>query len=258
MSQTVLVEDSGPVGRIVLNRPEVLNALNVEMAEAFHAACRRLVQAPAVRVIVVQGAGRAFMAGGDIAALSGDAVKVAGQLIAAMHAGLLALARGPAPVIASLQGPVAGAGVSLALAADLAIAADTTQFNMAYARIGASCDLGASWSLPRVVGLRRALEIALLCDNVGAQQACDWGMVNRVVPADQLQSQTDALAERLATGPTVALGQIRTLFRRAEHTPFDEQLDAERDAFLHCAATDDFAEGAQAFLAKRKPRFDGR
>lgn len=258
MSDTILVDDSGPVGRITLNRPEVLNALNVEMAEAFHAACQRLTQAPQVRVIVLQGSGRAFMAGGDIAAMSTDPVNVAGQLISSMHAGLMLLANGTAPVIASLRGAVAGAGVSLALAADLAVAADDVRFNLAYANIGGSCDLGASWSLPRVVGLRRALEIAMLCPNVDANKALDWGMVNQVVTVDEHTAAVDAMAQRLANGPTLALGKIRKLFRRSEHTPFEPQLDAERDAFLQCATTADFAEGAQAFLNKRKPQFKGQ
>jgi 2-(1,2-epoxy-1,2-dihydrophenyl)acetyl-CoA isomerase len=258
MSDTIRVDDSGPVGRITLHRPEVLNALNVEMADAFLAACQRLTAAPQVRVIVIEGAGRAFMAGGDIAAMSADPVNVAGRLIASMHAGLLLLAHGQAPVIASLQGAVAGAGVSLALAADLAVATEDVKFNLAYANVGGSCDLGASWSLPRVVGRRRALEIAMLCPTIDAQKALDWGLVNQVVVASELASAVDAMAQRLANGPTVALGKIRTLVRRSEHTPFETHLDAERDAFLQCALTADFAEGAQAFLNKRKPRFKGQ
>lgn len=255
---TILVDDSGPVGRITLNRPEVLNALSVEMAVGFLDACKRLTQAPQVRVIVIQGEGRAFMAGGDIGAMRKDPVNVAGQLINPMHAGLQLLAEGRAPVIVGLQGAVAGAGVSLALAADLAIASADAKFNLAYASIGASCDLGASWSLPRVVGLRRALEIAMLCENASAEQAHTWGLVNKVVPRDTLNDEVNALAQRLASGPTVALGQIRKLFRRSFHTPFAQQLDAERDAFLQCATTDDFTEGSDAFLQKRKPQFNGR
>lgn len=255
---TILVDDSGPVGRITLNRPEVLNALSVEMAVGFLDACQRLTQAPHVRVIVISGAGRAFMAGGDIGAMRPDPVNVASQLITPMHAGLQLLADGRAPVIAALQGAVAGAGVSLALAADLAIASDDAKFNLAYASIGASCDLGASWSLPRLVGLRRALEIALLCENADATQAHGWGLVNKVVPRESLTQEVDALAQRLATGPTVALGQIRKLFRRSFSTPYAQQLDAERDAFLQCATTADFIEGADAFLQKRKPQFSGR
>lgn len=258
MSATILVDDSGPVGRLTLNRPKVLNALTVEMANGFLEACKRLTQAPHIRVIVLTGAGRAFMAGGDIAAMRPDPVNVAAQLIGPMHAGLQLLAEGRAPVIAGLQGAVAGAGVSLALAADLTLASEDAKFNLAYAGIGASCDLGASWSLPRLVGLRRALEMAMLCETAEAQQALAWGLVNRVVPRETLTQELDALAQRLANGPTVALGKIRKLFRQSENTPYAQQLDAERYAFLQCATTADFIEGADAFLEKRKPQFKGQ
>jgi 2-(1,2-epoxy-1,2-dihydrophenyl)acetyl-CoA isomerase len=163
-----------------------------------------------------------------------------------------------APVIASLHGAVAGAGLSLAMACDLAIAAEGTRFSFAYARLGASCDLGGSWHLPRIVGLRRALEISLLGDTFDAGQALQLGLVNRVVPADRLADETRQVAERLAAGAPLALGQLKRLMREASSRDLPAQLAAERAAFAACVETQDFHEGVTAFLARRAPRYEGR
>ncbi len=258
ISDSVLLHRDGPVVRLTLNRPEVLNALDIGMAHAFLTACRDVATAPGVRVVVLRGAGRSFMAGGDVAAMLADPRGVAGELIATMHEALCVLAEGSATVLAALHGPVAGAGLSLALAADLSIAASNASFNLAYAKIGASCDLGASWALPRIVGLRKAMEIALLNDNLGAQEALTLGIVNRVVAPDELEVATAEWAQRLAAGPAIAQSQLRSLLRGSFDRGFREQLDAEQQAFLHCAGTEDFLEGAAAFLSKRAPVFTGR
>jgi 2-(1,2-epoxy-1,2-dihydrophenyl)acetyl-CoA isomerase len=257
MSESILLHCEGPVARLTLNRPAVLNALDVGMAHAFLAACRELATATGVRVLVLQGAGRSFMAGGDLAAMQADPRGVAGELITTMHEALRMLAEGSTIVLAALHGPVAGAGLSLALAADLAIAASDTTLNLAYARIGASCDLGASWALPRIVGLRKAMEIALLSESMGAQDALAIGLVNRVVTPAALQAATDEWAQRLAAGPSIAQSHLRSLLRSSFNRSFHEQLDAEREAFLRCATTDDFREGTGAFLAKRAAVFTG-
>jgi len=161
------------------------------------------------------------------------------------------LAEMRAPVIASLNGAVAGAGLSLALACDFAIAADSAQFTLAYVNIGASCDLSGSWSLPRLVGLRKALELALLGERFDAAEALRLGLVNRVVPEDQLDAQVLALAQRLADGPAQSIAQMKRLMRISFEHDLRGQLDAERAAFLRCASTHDFAEGLEAFLARR-------
>lgn len=249
------------VVRLLFDRPDRLNAIDVPMAQAFDKACKAIAGDGSVRVVLMSGAGRAFMAGGDLGSFFGDlagAPDTARAIIDPLHAGLATLAQIDAPVLASLHGAVAGAGVSLALAADLAIAADDTRFTLAYARIGASCDGSSSWSLPRVVGLRRALEIALLADPLDAATAREYGMVNRVVPAAELAAQTEALVRRLAAGPTLAYGRIRRLLRTSFERDLPAQMNAERDAFCESARTKDFAEGLAAFFGKRAARFVGK
>jgi 2-(1,2-epoxy-1,2-dihydrophenyl)acetyl-CoA isomerase len=258
MTAPVLLEHDGPIATLRLNRPEVLNAADTALAFAFRDACLELEADTSVRVVVLAGVGRAFMAGGDIAQFRDDPQSVPATLIDPLHDALRYLSGAPAIVIASLHGAVAGAGMSIALGCDLAIAADDTRFNMAYARLGASCDLGGSWHLPRLVGLRRALEIARLCDNVDAAQALQLGLVNRVVPAAALVDETQALAERLARGAPVAQGVIKRLMRESSGRDLAGQLDAERAGFSACIASADFAEAVAAFLAKRPAAFTGR
>lgn len=259
MTDPVILERIGAIARLRLNRPERLNAMDRDMAEALAAAVEGLGDDPAVRVIVLSGEGRAFMAGGDVATFAGEGFENRiDATIRAFHRAVLALRDTDKPVLASLQGAVAGAGLGLALACDLAIAAAGTRFTMAYSRIGTSVDGGSSAWLPRMVGLRRAMELALLSDGLDAAEALRLGLVNRVVPDEALAAETEALAQRLADGPTVAYGRIKRLLRDGHAADLAEQLEAERHAFLDCAASEDFAEGVAAFLTKRQPTFRGR
>jgi 2-(1,2-epoxy-1,2-dihydrophenyl)acetyl-CoA isomerase len=248
----------GGIAHIRFNRPSVLNAIDVPTANAFLAACRAASEDKEVRVVVISGEGRAFIAGGDLAAMRSDPVNTAQALITAMHGGIALLAAMNAPVLASLHGAVAGGGLGVALACDLAIAADGTRFNLAYVKIGASSDCSTSWALPRLVGMRRAMEIALLGDTFDAQEALRIGLINRVVPADSLQEETDKLARRLAEGPPLALGRLKRLVRDSLDRTLQDQLDAEAEGFAACAATGDFAEGVNAFFEKRAPRYQGQ
>lgn len=248
----------GAVVRLRFQRPEVLNALDLPMARALRDACVSIAADPSVRVVVLSGAGRAFVAGGDISVMREDPVRRAGELIDMAHDALRRLTELPVPVLASLHGAVAGGGLGIALAADLAVAAEGTRFNLAYANIGTSCDCSNSWALPRLVGVRRALEIALLSDTLDAAGALRLGLVNRVVPADALAAETDRIALRLAAGAPAALANLKRLMRESFDHTFAEQLDAEREAFLRCAATADFREGLAAFAEKRPARYEGR
>lgn len=254
----VQIRRDGAVALLQIHRPAAHNALDAPTAAAFHTACIALATDPGVRAVVVGGTGRNFGVGGDLAAMRGNASVVAPQLIEGLHGGLKLLAAMDAPVIASLQGAVAGGSLSLALGCDLAIAADNAHFNLAYTRIGASCDGSSSWALPRLVGLRRAMEIALLSEGFDAAEALRLGLVNRVVPADALEAETMALAQRLAAGPTLAYGRVKRLLRQSLDRDFAGQLDAEAEAFREGTRTRDFTEGLEAFFAKRPPAFEGR
>ena len=234
-SEPVILERAGPVARIRFNRGEVLNALDTPSAEALLNICRQIAADPANRVVVISGAGRAFMAGGDVAEFSGELAERSPRiegLIAKLHQAIEILTNLRSPVVASVHGAIAGAGVSIMLAADLAIAADNSVINLAYAKLGASPDGSSSWSLPRVVGVRKALEIAMLSENIRADEALRLGLVNRVVAAGALAAETEALADRLAAGPTFAYGKIKHLMRTSLERTLRDQLDAERQSFI--------------------------
>ncbi len=258
---TILREHRDGIEFLTLNRPAVLNALNQRMAEEFAAAAADVAEDGSIRAVVMRGSGRGFMAGGDISAFNeagADAPTVIGRLIGPLHEALQTLAEMPKPLLASVHGAVAGAGVSLMLAADLTIAADDTQMSLSYTRIGASADGGATYALPRVVGLRKALEIALLNEPIDANEALRLSLVNKVVPASDLCAETDALARRLAEGPTFAFAAMKRLLRQSLDHDLASQLDAEARGFVDCAGTADFREGVAAFLSKRSARFAGR
>lgn len=248
----------GAIAHLRFNRPQALNAIDAALAEAFLRACEAIAADPRVRVVWMTGAGRAFMAGGDIAAMARAPEAVADSLIPGMHGGLLQLAALDAPVVASVQGAVAGGGLGLVLGgADLIIAAEGTRFAVAYPLLGASCDCATSWALPRRVGLHKAMELALLGDTVEADQALQLGLCNQVVAAAELESCSRALVERLAAGPTRAYGQMRRLIRSALQHDLQTHLDAEAAGFRACAASADFRTGVAAFLAKQPPHFEG-
>ncbi|MFM9881143.1 MAG: enoyl-CoA hydratase/isomerase family protein [Burkholderiaceae bacterium] len=257
----VLLTQEAGIATLTFNRPAAMNALDVATAVAFAQACQTLTDTPDLRVVVLRGAGRAFGVGGDLSAFhepAQDAQTVANALIAHMHEGVKLLAALNAPVLASLHGVVAGGSLSLSLACDLAIAAEGTRFNLAYANVAANCDVSGSWNLPRMVGLRNAMQIALLSDTFDAQEALRLGLVNRVVPADKLEEETAALTQRLAKGPTLAYGRMKKLLRQSFDNDLPTQLDAEREAFVASTQTSDFNEALTAFFAKRPAVFTGQ
>ena len=254
----LLLERHGAVATLRFNRPEALNAIDVPMANAFLAAVQSIAADPGVRAVVLRGNGRGFMAGGDLATLRADPVQGAIDILTPLNAALPLLAQMNAPVIAQVHGAAAGAGLSLVLMGDYVIAAVGTRFNLAYINLGTSCDVGASWALPRIVGVRQALEIALLGEAFTADDALRLGLVNRVVPGAELDSATTALAQRLASGPTLAYGAMKRLMRASMDHTLPEQLAAEKGAFVHCAGTEDFRAGVEAFHQRQSPQFVGR
>lgn len=248
----------GAVATLRFARPEALNAIDVPMAQALLAAVQGLAGDPGVRVVVLCGAGKAFMAGGDLATLRAHPVQGAADLLGPLNAAAQLLAGMNAPVVAKVHGAAAGAGLSLMLQADFVIAAEGTRFNLAYINLGTSCDVGASWALPRLVGLRQALEIALLGDTLTSADALRLGLVNRVVAAEHLDEATATLVARLANGPTLAYGAMRRLLRESFDRDLGSQLAAEAAAFIGCAGTQDMRAGIEAFFTKQPPQFTGR
>ena len=265
MTESILLEVSEGVATVTLNRPEVLNALDDDMIAALVEVMARVEADEATRCVVLRGAGDHFMAGGDIKGFHGRLAETPAERgahfrakIHKLHPAIAAMRRMPKPVIASLRGAAAGFGLSLALATDLAIAAEDAYFTLAYCLIGTSPDGGSSYHLPRLVGLRKAMEIALLGERFDAETALRLGLVNWVVPSADLEAETAKLAARLAGGPGHALGQTKALLNVSLDNPLEAQLALEAESFASCAATQDFAEGVTAFIEKRKPKFTGK
>lgn len=260
MSESVLYSVTEGVATITLDRPQVMNALDPEMIRQLRVACERVERDAAVRAVVIRGAGPAFLAGGDVSVFHSNLPRMpqlAREVGGELHCAILALRRAPKPVLASVHGAVAGAGVSLLAAADLAIAAADATFTLAYSKIGASPDGGATYFLPRLVGYRRALERMLLSDTFDAHAACQLGLVNWVASSEQLVSETARIAGRLARGATRAFAETKQLVNQSYDRTLPAQLDAEVQAFARCAETRDFAEGVTAFVEKRKAAFTG-
>lgn len=235
-----------------------MNALDPEAIVAFRTLCERAEQDAAVRVVVLRGAGPAFLAGGDVASFKENLADFSSQvagMAGELHRGVLALRRAPKPVIASVHGAVAGAGMSIMMACDLVIAAEGTKFNMAYSRIATSPDGGASWFLPRLVGYQKAMEMLLLADACDAASLQALGAINRVVAGAELASATQKQAQHLAAGPATAYAETKALVNAAQIQLLAEHLDAEARAFARCSVHADFAEGVTAFVEKRKAVF---
>ncbi len=262
MNDTVLLARDGAVATLTLNRPDALNALDPAMVDALVARTAEVAADDTLRVVVVQGAGKHFMAGGDIRTFASHlgeapAVRRDGfrRMVERLHAAIETLHRMPHPVIGRVHGAVAGFGLSLMNACDLVVASDDAYFASAYRQIALTPDGGGSWSLPRLVGMRKAMEIFLLGERFDAADALALGIVNKVVPRAELDAATAALAAAIATGPAQALRNTKRLVRESVARTLSEQLQAEAVSFSECAANADFVEGITAFLAKRAPRF---
>jgi 2-(1,2-epoxy-1,2-dihydrophenyl)acetyl-CoA isomerase len=259
--RTVLLDVADGVGRLTLNRPDRLNSFTRGMHADLRAALDTIEADPAIRAVVLGGAGRGFCAGQDLADLSFEpgAMTDLGALIDQNFNPLIRRLQAlPKPVIARVRGIAAGAGANLALACDLVVAGRSASFLQAFVNIGLVPDSGGTWLLPRTVGSARAMGLAMLSEKLPAERAEQWGLIWKCVDDERLDAEVDALALRLAGMPTRALAAIKQSIRHAATATLDAQLDLERDFQTQLGASHDYAEGVDAFLNKRAPRFQGR
>jgi 2-(1,2-epoxy-1,2-dihydrophenyl)acetyl-CoA isomerase len=260
MSQSILLGVDGGIATLTFNRPQVMNAMDADMMIELRAAAELIERDPAVRVVVLRGEGNAFIAGGDVGLFARRLADLSELIVRwgrEMHFAVQALRRMDKPVLASVHGATAGAGFSILCAADLAVAADTAKFSLAYTNIGASPDGGSTFFLPRLVGYKKAMELILLPDLFDAKTAQQHGLINWVVPEAQLAEETLRVAQRLARGPTRAYAEAKRLVNASLGRSMETQMEEELFAFSRCARTKDLAEGVTAFVAKRKPAFRG-
>ena len=265
MTAPILLDIDAGVARLTLNRPASLNALSFDMMAALSETTGQLARRKDLRVVVVAGAGEHFMAGGDLKDFAGQLHLSPESRLASFRAtieqhinpAIEALANLPVPVIARVQGACAGFGLSLALACDLVLAADSAYFTTAYASIALSGDGGVSWLLPRIVGRHKAFELLLLAERFDAAEAQRLGVVNKVVPLGGLDEVVAGLVQRIVAGPRETYAEMKRLLNQSACHSLDAQLQLEAEAFARCAARPDFDEGIDAFLGKHKPRFNG-
>lgn len=255
--QTLTFEQTGPVARIVLNRPDAANGMNDDMTRELAAVARRC-DGPGTKAVVITGCGRFFCAGGDLKAVAtsplgpGPFVK---SIADDLHRALSTFARMDAVLITAVNGVAAGAGFSLAIAGDLVLAAESAKFTMAYTRAGLSPDGGATFNLPRIVGVRRAQELMLTNRTLSATEAAEWGLVTQVVADGELDAAADALAQQMAAGSRGSAGAVKKLLLMSFGNGLEEQLENEARLIGQCADSADGREGVDAFLTKRAPRF---
>lgn len=256
----VLLEHDNATGvsTITLNRPDALNSLTVPMKEALLAALREIGARPETRAVILTGAGRAFCAGQDLRErLQPDAAPLGVEVRERYNPIVRTMRALEKPIVAAINGVAAGAGASLAMAADIRVAADTASFALAFGRVGLVPDSGATWFLPRLVGTTRAAELALLNDPVSAADAVRLGLVGRVVPADQLATAAREIAERLAAGAPRAIALTKRALDATWERDLEAALEAEAELQDEAGRTKDHAEGMAAFIEKRPPRFTG-
>lgn len=255
--ETLLYDVADGVATVSLNRPEVLNALNDQLYKELSGLIRAVADDPAVRCVVLTGAGRGFCSGGDVRGMDPNRPVLAKRK---RHRWILSdvlrpLVRLEKPVIAAVNGVAAGAGMNLALAADILIASEEATFSQVFARVGLVPDLGGLYLLTRVVGLNRAKELCFTARKVGAAEALSLGIVNEVVPAERLTERAAALAREIAAGPPLALSMTKTLLNMSSTSTLEEMLEYEGYAQTLAYASGENAEGALAFKEKRAPRF---
>ena len=259
--ETVDLTTDGPAARILLNRPDALNAWNEKFGLDLNDAVTTVAGDESIRALLITGAGRGFSSGADLKEQrgpeDGGMPDLSARLKEVYHPIITGLREMPKPVIAAVNGPAVGIGCSLALAADLILAAESAYLLLAFVNIGLVPDGGSTAFIPARVGYARAAEMAMLGERVPAQQALDWGLINRVVPDGELEAAADELLEKLANGPTRSYAGAKKLLNRRVYADLAGQLDAEAEAQKGQGSSKDFIEGVLAFVEKRPPNFTG-
>lgn len=258
--ETILYEISDGVAAITLNRPDKLNAFNDVMIQETTDAFKQAGRDDAVRCVTITGAGRGFSSGQDLKDVQdrGDEFSIGDHLRRGYNRLIRRMVSLEKPIVGGINGVAAGAGCSVAVACDLRIASDQAAFIQVFSKVGLVPDSGSTWLLPRLIGYARAYEMAVTADKVPAEKALQWGLVNEVVPADQLGEITSAWARRLAQGPTLAYGLTKRAMMRSWDVSLEEALEYEAMLQDVAAQSEDYEEGVQAFLEKRSPQYEGR
>jgi 2-(1,2-epoxy-1,2-dihydrophenyl)acetyl-CoA isomerase len=261
--ETVIYDFADGVATVTMNRPDALNALSIQLTRDLGAAFRQSI-ADGARAVILKGTGRAFSSGGDLREMKsmwdseGRIEAFLEEPLAALHGVVRLMRETPIPFVAAVNGVCAGAGTNFALACDVAIAAEDAVFREAFVRIGLSPDCGGTFFLPRAVGEKIAAELFMTGDAVTAARALQIGMINRVVPAADLDAEARSMAVKLAAGPTAAIGRIKRMLNATFSNDLNAQLALEHECQIESGKGDDFKEGVSAFFVKRPPEFTGR